>query len=338
VPVAITRSIEGPTIANLRERRLQRGVIGDRGRRLRVALVNNMPDSALFSTQRQFIRLLEAGAAEFEVTLAFMSMTSVPRSEEAVREMAGLYRAASQLAADAPDAVIVTGAEPREEELEQERYWQELCGLFDVARRSAYSTLASCLAAHAFALRLDGVRRRRFARKWSGLYPTEIVGTHPLTEGVAAGPMPHSRWNGLDASDLVAKGYTILTTAGEAGVDMFVKEDDHLSLFIQGHPEYESDTLAREFRRDVARALAGAPPPHVPDNYYSPAVERRIGSHVERMIAGVEAPHLPQEAMIGPEATWRARGAKVIGNWLQSIRMRKLASNGGDTLRRRQGE
>ncbi len=51
----------------------------------------------------------------------------------------------------------------------------------------------------------------------------------------------------------------MLTRAGEAGVDMFVKDEDHLTLSFQGHPEYEGDTLAREFRRDVARALQGAP-------------------------------------------------------------------------------
>ncbi len=338
MPVTISRSTGNSSIASLRERRMQRGAIADRGRRLRVALINNMPDSALFSTQRQFIRLLEAGAEEFEISVAFMSLGSVKRSEEALREMAGLYRAASQLAAEAPDAVIITGAEPRAEELEQEPYWSELCGLFDVARRSAYSTLASCLAAHAIALRLDGVRRRRFERKWSGLYPIEVISAHPLTEGVGGAPTPHSRWNGLEASDLIARGYRILTSAGAAGVDMFVKDDDHLLLCLQGHPEYDSDTLAREFRRDVTRALAGAAAPHVPDSYYAPEVERQIVSHLERMLSGAEAPHLPQMAMIGPEATWRAQGARVIANWLNAIRARKLASNGGDTLRRRRGE
>jgi homoserine O-succinyltransferase len=321
----------------LRERRLRSGAIQDRGRRLRVALVNNMPDAAVFSTQRQFIRLLEEGAQDFDVTLGFMTLAAVERSEEARRDMAGLYRAASHLAAEAPDAVIVTGAEPRAAELDEEPYWRELAGLFDTARASAYSTLASCLAAHALALHLDGVRRRRSQRKWSGLYPTEVAAAHPLTEGLSGGPTPHSRWNGLDAAELTAKGYLVLTMAGEAGVDMFVKDEDHLALFVQGHPEYDSDTLAREFRRDVARALDGAPAPHPPDNYYPAQIEARLGAHVAGMIAGVEAPHLPQYALIGPEATWRARGAKVIGNWLAAVSARKLAANGSTMLRARRG-
>ncbi len=53
------------------------------------------------------------------------------------------------------------------------------------------------------------------------------------------------------------KGYLTLTRAPGAGVDMFVKEWLALQVFLQGHPEYDADTLAREYRRDVGRFLAG---------------------------------------------------------------------------------
>jgi homoserine O-succinyltransferase len=338
MPVAIARPSSQTPVANRRERRVRRGVIQDRGRRLRIELVNNMPDAAVYSTQRQFIRLLEAGAAEaFDVTLGFMTLASVERSDEAKRDMAGLYRPASELAAQAPDAVIVTGAEPRASELSDEPYWGELTNLFAASRAGAHATLASCLAAHALTLYLDGVRRHRSLRKWSGLYPTGIVAAHPLTNGLSAGLMPHSRWNGLEEGELAAKGYVVLTRAGEAGVDMFAKDDGHLTLFFQGHPEYDSDTLAREYRRDVGRALSGAPAPNPPANYYSAETENRLRAHVAGMIAGTEAPHLPQYAMAGPPASWRARGAKVVGNWLNAVAAKKNAANGATFLRARSG-
>ncbi len=256
MPVTLLRpSTQTPT--NLRERRLRRGAVRDRGRRLRIELVNNMPDAAVFSTQRQFIRLLEEAAARFDVTLGFLTLASVSRGDEARSEMAALYRAPTDFAAAPPDAIIVTGAEPRAPELDQEPYWRELTNLFDAARAHAHATLSSCLAAHAYVLHRDGVRRRRYARKWSGLYQTEIVAPHRLTEGLIPGPSPHSRWNGLGESELVAKGYLVLTRAGEAGVDMFARDDDHLALLFQGHPEYDGDTLAREYRRDVGRTLNG---------------------------------------------------------------------------------
>ena len=158
-----------------------------------------------------------------------------------------------------------------------------------------------------------------------------------MTEGLSAGLTPHSRWNGLDEAELVAKGYVVLTRAGEAGVDMFAKDEDHLALFFQGHPEYDGDTLAREFRRDVGRALQGAPVPPPPANYYDAATEQMLRAHLSGMLAGTEAPHLPECALIGPEATWRRRGAIVIGNWLTAISMRKMAANGQTISRARWG-
>ncbi len=118
-------------------------------------------------------------------------------------------------------------------------------------------------------LHRDEVRRVRSPRKWSGLYLNEVVAAHALTEGLSAGVTPHSRWNGLDEQELAAKGYIVLTRSPDVGVDMFAKDDDHLALFFQGHPEYDGDTLAREFRRDVMRALhEGAKPPEPPASYY----------------------------------------------------------------------
>ena len=79
---------------------------------------------------------------------------------------------------------------------------------------------------------------------------------HPLTAG--APPrfiVPHSRWNGLSEEDLVARGYSVLTRIAGVGVDTFVKEENSLFVFFQGHPEYDSDTLLREYRRDVGRYL-----------------------------------------------------------------------------------
>ena len=92
----------------------------------------------------------------------------------------------------------MTGAEPRAAELNDEPYWGELTRLFDTAREHAFATLASCLAAHALVLHRDKVRRRREARKWSGLYATDVVAEHRVGRrsegfGDAAFPLERSR-------------------------------------------------------------------------------------------------------------------------------------------------
>ena len=55
--------------------------------------------------------------------------------------------------------------------------------------------------------------------------------------------------------DLAAKGYSVLTRSDEAGVGLFAKDNNSLFLFVQGHPEYEAETLLREYRRDIGRYL-----------------------------------------------------------------------------------
>ena len=326
MPVALARP--DPFDPAARERRLRRGAFADRGRRLRIDLVNNMPDAAMFATQRQFVKLLEEGSRGYEVTLGFLTMDGVERGAQARAEMAGLYRPAWRLRESPPDAVIFTGAEPRAAELDQEPYWDELTGLIDTARACTFSTLASCLAAHALVLHRDGVRRRRVENKWSGLYPISLATPHPLTRGLRPGPVPHSRWNGLDEAELVAKGYVILTRAAPSGVDMFAKDDGHLTVCFQGHPEYDGDTLAREYRRDVGRAAAGGRRPAPPVDYFDPETERRLEAHVERMLKGEEAPHLPNSALAAPQADWRARSGRLIENWLNEISSRKQAAGG----------
>jgi homoserine O-succinyltransferase len=101
-------------------------------------------------------------------------------------------------------------------------------------------------------LRRDKIVRRRQPIKLPGVFEAEAVASHELVEGFGARTsIPHSRYNGLDEGELAAKGYVMLTRSREGGVDMFVLEEESLSVFLQGHPEYDADTLAREYRRDV---------------------------------------------------------------------------------------
>src|SRR3954470_22328481 len=88
---------------------------------------------------------------------------------------------------------------------------------------------------HAAVLQLDGIERRPRSTKLSGVYDFAAASSHPLLSG--AGPsvrVPHSRLNGLRASDLVAHGYELLTYSDEIGVDAFVKPCPSLFIFLQG--------------------------------------------------------------------------------------------------------
>ena len=139
-------------------------------RRLKVGLVNNMPDAALVATERQFHALLSAAAPERVVELHLFQVPAVERGPAAVERLRALYRPAMEAERAGLDALIVTGAEPRTRELHGEPFWPALARLADWAADAQTPSLWSCLAAHAAVSHLDGVERRPLARKCSGLF------------------------------------------------------------------------------------------------------------------------------------------------------------------------
>lgn len=294
---------------------------------LRIALVNNMPDAALAATERQFISLIEAARGGLSVRVDLCALSRVPRSVETRLAMAPRYGGIDDLAAAAPDVLIVTGAEPRAADLADEPYWQELAWLIDWARSGAVAgALYSCLAAHAAVQVADGVRRRRLPAKLCGVFAAETAREHELTQGLAAPLTPHSRYNDLDERELNDNGYIVLTRSERAGVDVFVREGATLEAFWQGHPEYEADTLARELRRDLQRFLDGAArvPPSLPENYLTAGTRARLEAHVAEIARGGAATEVPPLAELVPErAYWAESSRRLMGAFLAGARRRK---------------
>jgi homoserine O-succinyltransferase/O-acetyltransferase len=187
------------------------------------------------------------------------------------------------------DALIVTGCEPVRSSLADEPYYPSLTRLIDSAKDNTVSTIWSCLAAHAAVLHLDDIRRHKLARKLTGVYEFERMSDHPLLRGITEPVrVSHSRLNGLKANELVAHGYMLLTHSDEAGVDAFIKKYGSLFVFLQGHPEYEPDSLYREYRRDMTRYLTGQQPicPAPPENYFDCKTVARLTEFAEGARAG----------------------------------------------------
>src|SRR5205823_4965141 len=142
------------------------------------------------------------------------------------------------------DGLIVTGTEPKAPDLKDEPYWNSLTRVLEWAEDHTYSTILSCLAAHAGILHIDGIVRRPLGDKRFGVFECVRVADHPLTaEAPRRLQMPHSRWNEIPEEALLACGYRVLTRSADAGVDAFVKQRKSLFVFFQGHPEYEAITI-----------------------------------------------------------------------------------------------
>jgi homoserine O-succinyltransferase len=287
--------------------------------RLRVGLLNNMPDAALCATERQFGDLLRDAAGDTEIELVLFSLAGVPRGEKARASMAGRYQPAPAIADAGLDGLIVTGAEPKTPRLDDEPYWNAFTEVADWTRFADLPTIWSCLAAHAAVLHFDGVERRLLPAKLSGVFSSVPACADPLLAGAARLITPHSRLNGLDEGELIASGYETLTHSRAAGVDAFVRREGAVQLFLQGHPEYDAETLTREYLRDVGRFLRGERPAHpgAPAGYFDAATEMRLAalSQGPRPLAEYEA----VLAAASPERTWRGSAIRLYRNWLAEL-------------------
>jgi homoserine O-succinyltransferase len=298
-----------------------------------IGLVNNMPDAALQSTERQFRRLLFAASESFvNVRLTFYAIPEIPRTDVGADRVTRLYSGIDELWDRSVDGLIVTGTEPRTPELKDEPYWGALTKLVDWAGENTDSTILSCLAAHAAVLYLDGIERRSLPNKRFGLFECRPAGAHELTSGASGTRVPHSRWNDIPEDELAPRGYRVLSRSKEAGADTFIKNQGSRSLFVflQGHPEYEADTLLLEYRRDVKRFLAGERDvyPLTPQGYFDDQMvgalaelqRRAEADRREELIA-----EFPTEmALRSITNSWHLSAIHFYRNWIDYLRCRKM--------------
>jgi homoserine O-succinyltransferase len=306
-----------------------------------VGLVNNMPDAAFEATERQFTGLLREAAPSRVVLLKLFAIPQLPRSAETQASLAGKYRDIAALWDTPLDGLIVTGTEPRAADLKDEPYWPALSAVVDWARDNTASTIWSCLAAHAAVLHSDGIARVKLPQKQFGVFDCRLAASHPMTQHFPE-PLwvPHSRYNTLPEAALTAAGYRILTGSATAGVDAFAKQDGSFFLFFQGHPEYDADTLFREYRRDVSRFLNGEREalPGLPQNYFDDVARARAEAFAERAAADrrgalmAEFPKQDLEAGLQDrwQNTWRPAALGVYQKWVEFLSARKAERRTAD--------
>lgn len=299
--------------------------------RLRIALINNMPDSALEDTESQFFSLLEAAACDFPVGVKLFSLPGIPRGETARGHVNDFYLSTEDLSREKFDGAIITGTEPHQPDMRDEPYWSALGAVMDWAARETTSTVLSCLAAHAGVLYADGIQRHPLREKTLGVFAHEKACDHPLLRGTPDRiPIPHSRWNEVSESELVSRGYTILTKSADSGADMFVKQKMR-SLFVhfQGHPEYTAKTLLKEYRRDVKRFLRRERDnyPALPQGYFDAAAEAILFDFQKQAMADPREERMsafPEAAVTGTlRNSWSEPATRIYRNWLEYLASKK---------------
>jgi len=297
-------------------------------RELHIGLLNMMPDAALAATERQFLRLIGESNEIAQFYVHPFTLDALPRGPEAAEHIARFYEGFEQIRASGLDGLIITGANVTQPDLAAESFWNPLITVIDWALKHVTSVLCSCLATHAIVEFRYHQRRHPLRHKQWGVYPHNVLDRfHPLTNNINTRfDVPHSRLNQIDREQFEAANLHVLAESPEAGVHLAVSEDRFRIVFLQGHPEYDTVSLLKEYKREIVRFLKTARPdyPRFPDGYLTPTQQAILDEYHDRVIAAQEAgnstPPFPESLIAeGLHNTWRDTAKAVISNWIGNV-------------------
>ena len=294
-------------------------------RELHIGLMNNMPDAALESTERQFLRLIGGCNRIAQFYVYPFSPPQVPRGDKAQAHIEKHYHNFAQLKEEGLDALIVTGANPVCTHLPDENFWEPMCETLDWAVQNVTSTLCACLATHAAFSHFHNIERQPLAAKRWGVFSHRVVLEHPFVRNVNTRfNVPHSRWNEITAEQMMQASQLVLVESEEAGIHLATSADGLRLVFFQGHPEYDDFSLLKEYKREVNRFLAGEIDdyPHYPDHYFNKEALSLLEAYRESAIQarqqGVSFDDFPEQK-IPVENTWGDTGKMIFNNWLGTV-------------------
>ena len=294
-------------------------------RELHVGLLNMMPDAALVVTEKQFMRLIGACNRITQIYVYPFSVPGLARSQEARAHIDAYYADFEQLQERGLDALIISGANVSNPSLDLEPFWEPLQDVIEWATDNVTSILCSCLATHALVKHLYGLDREPLPEKLWGVYQHRVCDrTHPLTQDVnTVFDAPHSRWNDIPRAKWDHAGLRVLAQSEQAGVHLATSADGFRIVYFQGHPEYDRNSLLKEYKREVARFLAGEvpePPPY-PEHYLTPESDRLAQTYLRDALAaqahGEDDPGFPEASFDAHlDNTWGDTGRALFNNWL----------------------
>ncbi|WP_026375576.1 homoserine O-acetyltransferase MetA [Aestuariibacter salexigens] len=256
-------------------------------RPLEVGILNLMPNK--IETEVQLLRLLSNTPLQINIDLIRIDDQAPKNTPKA--HMDAFYHHFEDIADKRYDGLIITGAPLAHLDYEQVKYWDRMRAVMTWARRHVQSTLYLCWATHAAMYHFYGIQRTLREEKLSGVYAHHVTEPHnELVRGFdSVVYAPHSRYGEISVAQYESvPGMRVLVGSEQTGA-YIIASDDRRMVCITGHPEYDPDTLAQEYSRDLAAGLA----PQIPCHYFPD--------------------NDPDQS---PMVTWRAHGTLLFTNWL----------------------
>ena len=259
-------------------------------RPLRIGLLNLMPNK--INTETQLARLIGATPLQVELTLVRIS-NHIPRNTSA-DHMATFYRPWEDVRTERFDGFIITGAPVERMPFEEVTYWDELRQVFDWTQTHVHRGFNICWAAQAAVYHFHGMPKYELPEKRFGLYRhRNLAPTSPFMRGFSDDiAVPVSRWTEVRRADVPeGHGLEVLLDSPDAGLCL-LRDGERRALQMFNHLEYDTTTLADEYRRDL---------------------ETPEGSRLPRHYFPGDDPDLP------PVNIWRSHAHLLFGNWINEM-------------------
>lgn len=231
-------------------------------RPLRIVILNLMPKKIV--TETQLLRLLSNSPLQVEIDL--MQMASHVSKNTPAEHLIHFYQTFDELKDNKYDGMIITGAPVEHLPFEQVDYWEELCRVMEWTKKNVYSTLHICWGAQAGLYYHYGIDKVPLKEKMFGVFEHKnLAPTHKLMQGFDDVFLaPHSRHTGIDEKALAEEDDLIVLSESDVAGPYIIASKNGRRFFVTGHSEYDRDTLAQEYHRDLSRGL----PIHLPMHYF----------------------------------------------------------------------
>ncbi len=256
-------------------------------RPLEILILNLMPKK--IETETQLARLL--GNTPLQVETELIRTESHESKNTSKEHLLKFYKTFDEVKHRNFDGMIITGAPVENLKFEEVSYWKELCEIMEWSKTHVHSTFHICWGAQAGLFYHYGIKKYSLPEKISGVFmhKADYKNSMLLRGFDDVFPVPHSRHTTVLREDIEKhKGLHILASSEEAGV-YAIYANHGRQFFITGHSEYDSNTLADEYFRD----LAAGKNPNIPKNYF------------------------PNDDVTKPPiVTWRSHANLLYCNWL----------------------
>lgn len=231
-------------------------------RPLRLAIVNLMPTKEV--TETQLIRML--ANTPLQVDLELLTMDSHESKNADPLHLENFYQTFEEVKHHKYDGMIITGAPVEFLPFEEVDYWKELTEIMEYTKNNVFSTLHICWGAQAGLYYHYGIQKQILPEKVFGVFKHKLRSKkNELVRGFDEEfYAPHSRHTSVRKEDIQAvPELKILADSDKVGVHMVCTRDKR-QVFVQGHMEYDRETLKWEYERDVKKGMDIA----IPENYY----------------------------------------------------------------------